>query len=181
MEPPDGLRGPAAATSSGLRDICPLEASMAPSSSSLDQTLLDALRRQRAELRGSMSALEIALAGPAPSDPVRWSERVHVALVEMSADLREHIEVTEGPAGLYVDVLATAPRLAGAVSRLTREHVQISDLVDDLLSRVGTPGNEDTEKVRELGTTLLGLLVRHRQQGSDLVYEAYEFDVGGET
>jgi hypothetical protein len=28
---------------------------------------------------------------------------------------------------------------------------------------------------------LLGLLVRHRQRGSDLVYEAYELDIGGET
>lgn len=154
---------------------------MTPSSSTPDQALLEALRRQRAELRESMSALELALAGPAPSNPERWTERVHVALVEMSADLREHIDVTEGPAGLYVDVLATAPRLAGAVSHLTREHTQLSDLVDDLLTRVRTPDGTDAERVRELGTTLLGLLVRHRQRGSDLVYEAYEFDVGGET
>jgi hypothetical protein len=35
--------------------------------------------------------------------------------------------------------------------------------------------------IRRLGTTLLGLLVSHRQRGSDLLYEAYEFDVGGET
>ena len=154
---------------------------MTPTASTPDQALLEALRRQRAELRGSMGALELALAGPASSDPGRWTERVHVALVEMSADLREHIDVTEGPAGLYVDVLATAPRLAGTVSHLTREHTRLNDLVDDLLTRVRTPDGTDAEKVRELGTTLLGLLVRHRQRGSDLVYEAYELDIGGET
>ena len=40
---------------------------------------------------------------------------------------------------------------------------------------------EDVDGVRRLGTALLGLLVRHRQRGSDLVYEAYELDIGGET
>ena len=154
---------------------------MTPTPSTPDQALLEALRRQRAELRDSMSALELALAGPASSDPKRWTERVQVALVEMSADFREHIDVTEGPAGLYVDVLAAAPRLAGAVSHLTREHTQISELVGDLLVRVRTPDGADTAKVREVGTTLLGVLVRHRQRGSDLVYEAYELDIGGET
>ena len=154
---------------------------MDTSSSGPDRAPLEALRRQRAELRESMSALELALAGPAPSDPVRWAVRVHVALVELSADFREHIDLTEGHEGLYVDILATAPRLSGAVARLTREHAEVSDLVDDLLARTSTSEGEDVDKVRGLGTTLLGLLVTHRQRGSDLVYEAYEFDVGGET
>jgi hypothetical protein len=128
-----------------------------------------------------MSALELALAVPAASGLARWAERVHVALVELSADFREHIDLTEGPDGLYVDLLATAPRLAAAVARLTGEHLEICDLVDDLLGRTSTLSREDVDPVRGLGTTLLGLLVSHRQRGSDLVYEAYEFDVGGET
>ena len=86
-----------------------------------------------------------------------------------------------GPDGLYVDILETAPRLSGAVARLTKEHAEISDLVDDLLARQATLASEDVDQVRGLGTSLLGLLVSHRQRGSDLVYEAYEFDVGGET
>lgn len=155
---------------------------MEPSSSTPDRALLEALRRQRAELRGSMSALELALAAPAPSGQVRWAERVHVALVELSADFREHIAVTEGHDGLYADVLATAPRLSDAVARLARDHTRIKDQVDDLLARVRTPeSREDVDKVRDLGTMLLGVLVRHRQRGSDLVYEAYELDLGGET
>jgi len=154
---------------------------MGRSSSAPDQAFLEALRRQRAELRESIGALELALAGPAPGDHVRWAERVHVALVELSADFREHIDVTEGDDGLYVDILVTAPRLAEAVARLTREHAQIADLIDDLLARSLTPESMDLDKVRGLGTTLLGSLVSHRQRGADLVYEAYEFDVGGET
>jgi hypothetical protein len=155
---------------------------MEPSPATPDQALVEALRRQRAELRGSMSALELALAAPAPVGHVRWAERVHVALVELSADFREHIDVTEGHDGLYADLLATAPRLTDAVARLAREHTRIRDQVDDLLARVGRPeSKEDVDKVRDLGTMLLGVLVRHRQRGSDLVFEAYELDLGGET
>lgn len=154
---------------------------MGESPSTRDLAALEGIRRQRAELRESMSALELALAGPAPSDQVRWAERVHVALVELSADFREHVAVTEGPDGLYADILAAAPRLSEAVARLTREHAQIARLIDDVLTRVAAPGAGRVDTVRRLGTALLGLLVSHRQRGSDLVYEAYEFDVGGET
>ena len=107
---------------------------------------------------------------------------MHVALVELSADVREHIDITEGPNGLHRELLRTAPRLSGAVARLAREHALIRDLVDNLLARVGDPEIEaDVDRVRDLGTALLGRLVRHRQRGSDLIYEAYTAEIGGET
>src|SRR6266540_577042 len=148
---------------------------MEPPSSKPEQTFVDELRRRRAELRESMSALELALAAPAPEGQARWAERVHVALVELSADFGEHVDITEGPGGLYSELLQAAPRLSGSVARLTREHALIRGLVDDLLERVSPPGaNEDVDRVRDLGTALLGRLVRHRQRGSDLVYEAFQ-------
>jgi hypothetical protein len=143
---------------------------------------LEELRRHRAELRDSMSALEQALAAPVPGRAEAWAERVHVALVELSADLREQIEMTEGADSLYRAVLTTAPRLSFAVTRLSGEHAALTTLVDDLLTCVTEPavdGRED--RVRELGTTLIGRLIRHRQRGADLVYEAYTADIGGET
>jgi len=143
---------------------------------------LDELRRRRSELRDSMSALELALAAPAPQDPARWAERVHVALVELTADFRVHVDLTEGPDGLYQELLRRAPRLSGAMARLTHDHARIRGLVDELLARVrGQEGDGDVDHVRELGTTLLGALVRHRQRGADLVFEAYQVDIGGET
>lgn len=146
------------------------------------QPFLGALRQHRAELRESMSALENALAAPAIADQARWVQRVHVALVELSGDFRAHVEITEGPDGLYRDLLKTSPRLSDAVAGLTREHALITGELDGLLSRVATPDViEDVDGVRALGTALLGRLVRHRQRGSDLVFEAYEVDIGGET
>lgn len=155
---------------------------MEPNSSASDQPFLEELRRHRAELRESMRALEDALAAPATADQARWAQRVHVALVEVSGDFRAHVEITEGPHGLYRDLLKTSPRLSGAVAGLTREHVLIRGQIDKLLARVTAPDVvEDVARVRDLSTALLGRLVRHRQQGSDLVFEAYEFDIGGET
>jgi nicotinamidase-related amidase len=129
-----------------------------------------------------MSALEDALAAPATADQARWAQRVHVALVEFYGDFREHIEITEGPNGLYRDLLKTSPRLSDAVASLTHEHVLICGQVDNLLARVTASDLiEDVGRVRHMGTAILGRLVRHRQRGSDLVFEAYEFDIGGET
>ena len=150
--------------------------------SSTERDLLEELRRHRAELRESMGALEDALAAPAAADRSRWAQRVQAALSEVSGDFRAHIDITEGPRGLYGDVLRTSPRLSGAVDGLTREHALIGDQTDQLLTRLAAPDlHGDVDAVRREGTALLGRLVRHRQRGSDLVFEAYEFDIGGET
>jgi hypothetical protein len=130
----------------------------------------DALLRQRAGLRESMSALELALSGPVSGDQVHWTERVHVALVELTADVRGHVAFTEGSGGLYVDILVSAPRLSDAVDRLTAEHAEMTALLEDLIARATPPVSDDAVHLRELGTTLLGRLVTHRQRGSDLVY-----------
>jgi hemerythrin HHE cation binding domain-containing protein len=155
---------------------------MKPNTSTTDQALLDDLRRHRAELRESMGALEDVLAAPATSDWVRWGSRAQAALMELAGDFKAHVEITEGPHGLYQDLRQNSPRLSQAVTRLTQEHVMIGSQLESLLTKattVATP--EEVNRVRELGTALLGRLVRHRQAGADLVYEAYEVDIGGET
>lgn len=142
-----------------------------------DQTFLTELRRQRAQLRESISALESALAAPATADAARWAQRVHVALVELSGDFREHVAATEGPNGLYAELSQTSPRLAGSIRALVEDHATIRSHLEDLLARALAP-EEGPPAIRTQGTDLLGHLVRHRQRGSDLVFEAYEFDVG---
>jgi hypothetical protein len=142
------------------------------------QPFLDDVRRHRAELRESISALEHALAAPAPGNEERWVDRVHVALIELSADFRVHVDITEGPQGLYGELRSSAPRLSGTVDNLMREHEVITGLVDKLLTEMGT---DDVAGIREQANELLGTMLRHRQRGSDLVYEAYAVDIGGET
>ena len=144
-----------------------------PADTPANDQAIEALRVRRAELSESMSALEQALAAPAPGRQDAWAERVHVALVELVSDFREHIAIAEGPNGVYGGVLSTTPRLSDAVARLTRDHAEINVLIDQLLTRVGAaPVNNDAvDGVRDLGTALLVRLIRSRQRSADLVYQ----------
>jgi hypothetical protein len=143
---------------------------------------LEALRAHRAELLESMRALELALAFPATGRESVWAERVTVALVEIESDFAEHVQLTEGPEGLYRALLETAPHLANSVSRLTAEHNQIKAALALLLADEGKAVSDgEVDGIREAATAFLGRLSRHRQRGADLVYEAYQTDIGGET
>ena len=163
---------------------------------------LQEVRRRRAELLESITALEQALA--APGRQTRWAERVSAALLELSGDFRDHVALNEGPAGLNIRVIRSSPRLAHAVDRLTQDHVILTGLIEELISLVGQverssersdptlgdptlgdptlgdPTLGDADEVRERGNALLTALVRHRQRGADLVYEAYTVDIGGQ-
>jgi hypothetical protein len=158
------------------------EVSQVDPSADQDARLLAELRKRRAELRESMTAVEQALASPSRIGGTHWAERVRAALVELDGDLRDHIAITEGPEGLYRELEQHAPRLIGPVDALTREHGEVTRRLEELLIAVEVADDApDAGRVRRLGTELLGVLMSHRQRGADLVFEAYEFDVGGET
>jgi ElaB/YqjD/DUF883 family membrane-anchored ribosome-binding protein len=140
---------------------------------------LSGVRRRRAELRDSLSAFESALAAPAPGRLPQWTERVCAALMELSADFREHVAIAEAPDGINARALRSAPRLAKAVERLVAEHVELTARMNQLLDALAAPAAAPADEVRDEATRLLGRLVRHRQRGSDLVYEAWAVDIGG--
>jgi hypothetical protein len=143
-------------------------------------TELDAVRARRAELRETLNLLEAALAAPARGREMVWGEAVHAALVMIADDFGAHVEVTEGPGGLHQAILAGDIRLANAVDALTDEHGQIAEEVAGLVADSQAPVTaEGMGELREQATRLLGHLVRHRQRGADLIYEAYATDVGG--
>jgi len=155
---------------------------------------LTEVRRHRAELLESITALEQALAAPVPGRQMHWAERVSSALLELSGDFRDHVGLTEGPDGLYSRMIRSSPRLVHNVERLTREHVTLTGKITELLALVGRadgafaradpmlpdPALGDPDEVRDRGNKLLGALIRHRQRGSDLIYDAYSLDIGGQ-
>jgi hypothetical protein len=141
---------------------------------------LEAVRRRRAELRESLGGLERALAAAASGRAVVWGEGVHDALTAVAADFAAHVDVTEGPGGLHHAILAGDLRLANAVDSLTAEHETIAAEIAVLLADTEPPVTPpDVAEARERTTRLLGRLARHRQRGADLIYEAYQTDIGG--
>ena len=141
---------------------------------------LERVRAHRAELGESMAALDAALALPVGLGPL-WRRRVRAALTELAHDLRDHRSVTEEPGGLYADAVSLAPRLASVAKLQMDEHLDFIEIVERLLGE-REAGLENPEAVmthREAATELVGRIVRHRQRGADLIYEAYEVDIGG--
>jgi hypothetical protein len=144
-----------------------------------NRALLDTLRRRRGRLRESMTALESALARPASGDLMSWAVRVHVALVDLSADLRMHEDLTEGDDGLYAALHEVAPWLVDRVDALAGDQQRIRAVLHDLLLLIGGPyPMTDVETIRPHAVALLGDLARHRQRAADLVYEGLGVDIG---
>jgi hypothetical protein len=159
-----------------------IEDLQAPGSAPAD---LDAVRGQRRSLRRALSALEDALAAPMHGHERAWVAKLHRTLDHLADVFEHHVEVTEGPGGLYEDVLDHAPRLDNIIRRFKVDHEAIKTGIDAERSRLSTweDGGEtvDLEAVRRRLTRVLGRLVRHRQQGAELIYETYAVDIGGES
>jgi phage shock protein A len=146
-----------------------------------DTGLLGEVRRRRAELRSTMVTLELALASAA-GEAASWTAQLRKALGDLTEAFGEHVAVTEGHGGLYRELAEQSPRLAHAVDRLAREHSEINRRLEELAASIAAPEAEaDIPQLRQSGTDLLVVLMRHRQRGADLVFEAYDLDIGGET
>ncbi len=144
------------------------------------QAELAAVRIRRAELRETIGDMEAALAAPARGRDVVWGEAVHSSLTALADDFGAHVEVTEGPDGLHQAIMAGDLRLANGVAALTAEHATIAQEIAGLVADSAAPVTpDDVDDLRERATSLLGHLIRHRQRGADLIYEAYETDIGG--
>jgi hypothetical protein len=142
---------------------------------------LDQVRLRRAELREALGDLEQALAAPAAGRAEDWGKAVSVALDQIGADWKTHVQVTEGPGGLHHAIRTASFRLIKAVEALTEEHAAITVEIDELVAQAEQPCDADAvETIRDSATRLLGHIIKHRQRGADLIYEAYQTDIGGD-
>jgi hypothetical protein len=123
-----------------------------------------------------MIELEAALMVPVGADGAAWWSKLLIPLTGLQEAFRRHVAVTEANGGLLEEIVDYAPRLAHARDRLVHDHVEITTVIDCLCSPAPPEGPEDA---REAARHLLGLLSSHRHRGSDFVYEAYNFDMGG--
>ena len=140
---------------------------------------IERVRAHRAELRESVAAVDLALESPIARGGA-WRERVRAALAELAHDFDDHIDLTESPGGIYDRAKRSAPRLGGAIKRLLHEHREYREQIHGYLAVLEHGGQlADLPAFREELTALVGCLVRHRQAGGDLVYEAYSVDLGG--
>ena len=138
-------------------------------------------RKRRVELHDALVHLEQEISSPARGRVADWTSDVTKALLHLQAAFDEHVTATERPGGLYDEILESSPRLSGQVGRLRDEHPVISTAIAAQLDHVSQPTPEDgsLDDTRDHLQRLMGLVVRHRQRGADLVWEAYNLDIGG--
>ncbi|MEU2613357.1 hypothetical protein ABZ570_17495 [Micromonospora sp. NPDC007271] len=136
-----------------------------------------AARQSRSSFLGDVHAL--ARAHAAPCGEPRWRERLIRHLGPVGQGFAEHVRVTEGPTGLYAALLHEAPRLDRGVRLLTGEHAAIVATIAAVQQAAVLPG-VPIEELRDRVSRLLRALDQHRQRGADLLWEAYQADLGGE-
>lgn len=144
-------------------------------------TLAEA-RQRRSDLHEALIDVERAISSPASGREADWSKDVVRRLQDLAGTIEEHVEVTERAGGLYDEIGGKAPRLADKIDRLRREHPEMREGTRQLIERFETTPVGDAwplEDARDDLQRLLGRLVRHRQLGADLVWEAYNLDIGG--
>ena len=139
---------------------------------------LDKVKQRRSELGGSMAELQAVVDEPIV-DEEHWREVALAAAQDVRRDLDEHVLVTEAVGGFYDSLRAEAARLAGALRRLQAEHPELIALTDELIAVLKRPAASERASAPAQVKELLRRLSHHRQRGADLVFEAYEVDVGG--
>jgi hypothetical protein len=152
-----------------------------PRAPEVSATFAEAQRR-RADLHQALIEVERAASRPAVGREAEWSADVVTRLRSLAEMIDEHVEMTERPKGLYDEITGRAPRLASQIERLKAEHPEMRDATAELLGRFEATPIGDAWPIadaRDGLQRLLGRLVRHRQHGADLVWEAYNLDIGG--
>jgi hypothetical protein len=135
--------------------------------------------RRRADLHHALVDVERAISSPAAGRLDTWTGDVVKRLSILLNSIDEHIEVTERPEGLYEEILRRAPRLSSQVDRLRGEHPALRAATAERLHSSAIGRGWPLDEARDDAQRLLGKIVKHRQRGADLVWEAYNLDIGG--
>ena len=131
------------------------------------------VRARREELRSALVALENVLSSPAGGrDP--WVGRVESTVRLMQSTLEAHVEDTEAEDGMLAQIDEDAPGLQGRVEQLRGEHGHLLEQTRALLERCR---QGQVEEVRDAALDLLQTVSRHRQRGTDLLWDAYMVDI----
>jgi len=145
---------------------------------------LEAAKHRRATLHDAIVHLEEAISSPATGRIPDWTTQVMKEMTGVRDAWEQHVIVTEKPGGLYEEIMERSPRLVGNVHRLQDEHPSVTDSVEAMMTRLeSTPIDDEgpwpLDTARDDLQRFIGSVVKHRQRGADLVWEAYNVDIGG--
>lgn len=129
--------------------------------------------QRRVQLYEAMAKLELDVARPAAS--AQWLVEVKDSLSELRQALAAHTREVEAPDGILAQILQSEPRFAATVADMKQDHQDLADALADVYTSFDAG---DFARTRRKVIVLLGRLTLHRQAGSDLIYDAYNLDIG---
>ena len=132
-------------------------------------------------LVAAMQRLERALAAAAPGREADWAHRVVGDLRAVRRELEQHRETTEGPDGLFVEIRRAIPGAAYRLEKLREAHAAMLEEADALLAsaeRMEAAASGSVDAIRRRVSALLSALRAHQAKEVDLIYEAFDRDIG---
>lgn len=121
-----------------------------------------------------MRTLEAASARASGQDD--WADLIEQACLKLAKALDAHVAETDAPDGLFASVIDEAPRLSAAVAELRADHEDLQEACARLLTYARSDETVAAEMRRRV-LVILGRLARHRQDGAELLFDAYNVDV----
>lgn len=137
-----------------------------------------AIVRRRKDVYDAMLRLEESLARSSRLED--WRQEVAEALDGVEEALRRHVGEIEAPGGLFAEVVDLSPEMTSAVELLREEHAELERLTATALDTARSDRLGDPSQLRTESMAVIDLLVTHRQTGAEMLFDAYNVDIGGE-
>jgi len=133
--------------------------------------------QQRGRLRNAAIVFE-QISSDVGAKRDTWITAVHVAMNGLAEAWEEHVSFTEGPDGLFEDLLDDSVEVAPEIDRLRRDHEALLTHITRARELLAQPsaGPDDTRVLLAL-TGIAKLVDQHRRRGSDLLYRVYSVDL----
>ena len=107
-----------------------------------------------------------------------WITAVGVAIDGLADAWEEHVAFTEGPDGLFEELLDGSVEVAPEIDRLRRDHeILVTQITRARQLLAGPAAGPDDTRILLALTGISKLVDQHRRRGADLLYRVYSVDV----
>jgi chromosome segregation ATPase len=135
----------------------------------------------RVRMVDTASRLERALSHASFSRESDWGTRISELLTATQAALRETRKTANSKGSLMEELASQFPHLLARVNRLRSEYIALQQQMETLQEKISAqPATvpQEVEWIREELAGLLTQLRRIQSQETELIFEAYDVDIG---
>jgi hypothetical protein len=136
------------------------------------------IARYRSQLGTAMKYLEAAAAAPVGKES--WVNDLRHSLRQLEVAWNHHLVEMQNPNGVLDQIVEQAPRLQRSVGQMRDAQTKMAGTIGAAMKLISDADEgADPAELREAAIAALVAVTRHRQRGADLIYDAYDIDIGG--